>query len=122
MDDWTGWRPTTHDGLESCRRAWASQLGRIAQATARKAPLLFWMRIAYHSRRRAAADMEARDHARNSLPNSVDELIATSVTLISLHCPGRRQQRSHLINAERLATHEVHWAVLINTARGPRGG
>jgi lactate dehydrogenase-like 2-hydroxyacid dehydrogenase len=112
---WAGWRPTHMMG----RGLGGKQLGlvgfgRIAQATARKARAAFGMHIAYHSRRRAAADIEAQSGAR-FFP-LLDELVAGS-DVVSIHCPGG-DETFHLFDAARLARMK-HSAVLINTARGP---
>ncbi|HYP81034.1 MAG TPA: D-glycerate dehydrogenase [Steroidobacteraceae bacterium] len=111
---WTGWRPTHMMGQDlEGKRLGLIGFGRIAQATARKARAAFGMRIAYNSRRRAAAAVEAQYHAE--FIDSVDELVATC-DVISLHCPGGAETH-HLINAERLRR-MPRTAMLINTARG----
>ncbi len=112
---WIGWRPTHLMGqsLEG-KLLGLIGFGRIAQATARKAHHAFGMRIAYHSRRRAATDVEQQTGAQYI--DSVDALVATC-DVISLHCPGG-DSTFHLINAERLQSMKRN-AVLINTARGP---
>ncbi|MEO6366362.1 MAG: D-glycerate dehydrogenase [Steroidobacteraceae bacterium] len=112
---WLGWRPTHLMGqsLEG-KLLGLIGFGRIAQATARKAHHAFGMRIAYHSRRRAAAEVEQQTSAQYI--DSVETLLATC-DVISLHCPGGAST-FHLINAERLQLMKRN-AVLINTARGP---
>jgi lactate dehydrogenase-like 2-hydroxyacid dehydrogenase len=111
---WTGWRPTHMLGTSLAgKRLGLIGFGRIAQATARKAHAAFGMHIAYTSRRRAPADLEARTGAE--FVQTVDELVATS-DVISLHCPGGAET-FHLIDAARLARMKPT-AVLINTARG----
>ncbi len=113
--NWTGWRPTHLMGSSLAgKRLGLIGFGRIAQATARKAHSAFGMHIAYHGRRRAAADIEAQTGAEFFA--SVDELVASS-DVVSLHCPGGAET-FHLINAARLARMKPS-AVLINTARGP---
>ena len=112
---WTGWRPTHLMGQSlSGKTLGLIGFGRIAQATARRAHAAFGMRIAYNSRRRVAADIEAQCGAR--LIESVDELLATC-DVVSLHCPGGKETH-HLIDARRLALMK-RTAVLVNTARGP---
>lgn len=112
---WTGWRPTHLMGQSLAgKRLGLIGFGRIAQATARKARAAFGMRIAYQSRRRAAAAVEAELQAE--FVESVDELVA-ACDVVSLHCPGGPSTH-HLINAARLARMKPT-AVLINTARGP---
>lgn len=86
-------------------------LGQIGQATARLARA-FGMSIAYHQRRRAAAEVEAALGARYL---SLDGLLAGSDAL-SLHCPLNDQSRG-LIGTQALARMKPG-AVLINTARG----
>src|SRR5690606_28703256 len=88
--------------------------GRIAQATARKAHAAFGMRIAYHGRRQAPADIEQQTGAQFFA--SLDDLAATADGLAS-HTPGG-PETFHLINAARLARMKPD-AVLVNTARGP---
>ena len=112
---WTGWRPTHMMGTSLAgKRLGLIGFGRIAQATARKAQAAFGMRIAYHGRRPAAADVEAQTGAE--FIAKVEDLVASS-DVISLHCPGG-PETFHLINAALLARMQPT-AVLINTARGP---
>jgi lactate dehydrogenase-like 2-hydroxyacid dehydrogenase len=112
---WTGWRPTHLMGQSLAGKTLGLVgFGRIAQATARKAHLAFGMKIAYHGRRRAAAEIEAETGAQ--FHASLDALVAT-VDVISLHCPGGAET-FRLIDAARLARMKPT-AVLINTARGP---
>jgi lactate dehydrogenase-like 2-hydroxyacid dehydrogenase len=112
---WTGWRPTHLMGQGLAGKTLGLiGFGRIAQSTARKARLGLDMRIAYNSRRRAAADVEAEHQA--TYFDSVDELVA-ACDVISLHCPGGASTH-HLISAERLRRMKST-ALLINTARGP---
>jgi lactate dehydrogenase-like 2-hydroxyacid dehydrogenase len=112
--NWTGWRPTHLLGASLAGKSLGLVgYGRIAQATARIAHAAFGMQIAYTSRRRAAADIEAQAGARYIA--TVDELVA-SADVVSLHCPGGADT-FHLINASRLARMKPT-AVLINTARG----
>ena len=87
--------------------------GRIARATARMARTAFGMRIAYHSRRRAAAAEEA---ALDVTYYASLEEMAGDADILSLHCPGGAATR-HLINAALIARMKPS-AILINTARG----
>jgi len=87
--------------------------GRIGQETARKAHHGFGMRVMYHGRRRADAQVEAQTGAVYC--ESLDRLVAEA-DFISLHCPGGAQNR-HLIDARRLSQMKKT-AFVINTARG----
>ncbi len=112
---WTGWRPTHLLGQDVTNKTLGLVgFGRIAQATARRAHLGFGMRIAYHSRRRATAQVEAQCNA--TYYESLDALLADS-DVLSLHCPGGAETH-HLINRTRLGLMK-QTAVLVNTARGP---
>jgi lactate dehydrogenase-like 2-hydroxyacid dehydrogenase len=86
--------------------------GRIGQAVARRAAG-FGMRVLYHGRTRATADIEAAMGARFV---ELDELLARS-DFVSLHVSLNDDTR-HLIDAEALARMRPT-AVLVNTARGP---
>ncbi|HET7830803.1 MAG TPA: D-glycerate dehydrogenase [Candidatus Limnocylindrales bacterium] len=86
--------------------------GRIGQAVARRAAG-FGMRVLYHGRTRATADVEAAMGARFV---ELDELLARS-DFVSLHVSLNDDTR-HLIDAEALARMRPT-AVLVNTARGP---
>ncbi|TWB63913.1 2-hydroxyacid dehydrogenase [Nitrospirillum viridazoti] len=110
---WTGWRPThlLGQGLAG-KRLGLVGFGRIAQATAARARA-FGLSIAYYSRRRADADVEAALDATHV--NSLEDLAATS-DVLSLHCPGGPATR-HLVNAALLARMKPT-AILVNTARG----
>jgi lactate dehydrogenase-like 2-hydroxyacid dehydrogenase len=87
--------------------------GRIGQAAAARARA-FGLRIAYHSRRRVPAEVEAALGATH-YPD-LDTLLAEA-DVVSLHCPGGAET-FHLIDAPRLSRMKPS-AVLINTARGP---
>jgi lactate dehydrogenase-like 2-hydroxyacid dehydrogenase len=87
--------------------------GRIAKATAERARA-FGLQVAYHSRTRAPAEVEAAFDVRYVA--SLDELMAEA-DVVSLHCPGGAET-FHLIDARRLALMK-DGALLINTARGP---
>jgi lactate dehydrogenase-like 2-hydroxyacid dehydrogenase len=111
---WTGWRPTHLLGQTLAGKTLGLVgFGRIAQATARRAREGFGMKITYHGRRRAEAEVEARFDAQYHA--DLGELLA-ACDVVSLHCPGGPATR-HLINAERLGQMKPT-AILINTARG----
>jgi lactate dehydrogenase-like 2-hydroxyacid dehydrogenase len=111
---WIGWRPTHLMGQDlKGKTLGLVGFGRIAQATARRAHHGFGMRIAYHSRRRVAADIESQCEARY-VP-LLDDLVSDS-DVLTLHCPGGAETH-HLLNRQRLASMKKT-AVLINTARG----
>ena len=111
---WTGWRPTHLLGQSlGGKTLGLIGFGRIAQATARRAKEGFGMRIAYHGRRRADAELEARFEA--TYHADLGELLAAS-DVVSLHCPGGPATR-HLIDAQALSRMKPT-GILINTARG----
>lgn len=85
--------------------------GRIGQETGRLA-LAFGMRIIYHSRRRAPAEVEAALRAKWT---TLEELAARA-DVISLHTPLTSETR-HLID-ERIFRLLRPQAILVNTARG----
>ncbi|HEY4348388.1 MAG TPA: D-glycerate dehydrogenase [Gaiellaceae bacterium] len=86
-------------------------LGRIGQATARRARAL-GMNVVYSGRRRAAAEIES---ALDATYMSLDELIEVS-DVVSLHCPLSPETR-HLIDRAALERMKPS-AFLINTTRG----
>ena len=86
-------------------------LGRIGQATARRARA-FGMEIVYAAPRRAGPALE-RELGASYLP--LNELLATA-DVVSLHCPLTAETR-HLIGAPELARMKPT-AFLINTTRG----
>ncbi|MET0497339.1 MAG: D-glycerate dehydrogenase [Steroidobacteraceae bacterium] len=111
---WTGWAPTQLLGTDvKGKTLGLVGFGRIAKEAARRIRTALGMRIAYHSRTRAAADeegaLDAEYHA------SLQSLLAVA-DVVSLHCPGGAATR-HLIDAEALARMKPT-AILINTARG----
>lgn len=111
---WTGWRPTHLLGQSLAGKTLGLVgFGRIAQATARRAKEGFGMRIAYHGRRRADGEVEARFEA--AYHADLGELLAAS-DVVSLHCPGGPATR-HLIDADALGRMKPT-GILINTARG----
>jgi len=87
-------------------------LGGIGRKVAERARA-FGMEIAYHSRRRAPAEVEAALGARQ-LP--LAELLATA-DVLSLHVPLTPETR-HLVGAAELEAMKPS-AVLVNAARGP---
>ncbi len=87
-------------------------LGRIGQATARRAQG-FGMRVLYHQPRRLDPALEASFDA-HWVP--LEELLAQS-DFVSLHCP-LNPSTHHLMDANALARMKPT-AYLINTARGP---
>jgi lactate dehydrogenase-like 2-hydroxyacid dehydrogenase len=112
---WIGWRPTHLLGVDlGGKTLGLIGYGRIAQATAHRAHHGFGMKIAYHSRRRAAAEVEAACKAEYVA--DVDGLLARS-DVVSLHCPGGAET-FHLLDARRLELMRPG-AILVNTARGP---
>jgi lactate dehydrogenase-like 2-hydroxyacid dehydrogenase len=111
---WKGWGTTALMGqsLED-KTLGLVGFGRIAQATAHKARTALGMKIAYFSRRQAAADIEAAHQARYVA--SLDDLAAQS-DVLSLHTPGG-PETYHMVNARLLGLMKPT-AILINTARG----
>lgn len=111
---WKGWGATALMGqsLEG-KTLGLVGFGRIAQATAQKARLALGMKIAYFSRRQAAADIETTHEARYVA--SLDKL-ATQSDVLSLHTPGGVETH-HMVNARLLGLMKPT-AILINTARG----
>jgi glyoxylate reductase len=87
-------------------------LGGIGRRVAERARA-FGMRIAYHSRHEAPAEVVAALEAQR-LP--LERLLAEA-DVVSLHCPLTPETR-HLIGAAELAAMKRS-AVLVNTARGP---
>jgi len=87
-------------------------LGGIGRRVAQRARA-FGMRIAYHSRRPAPAEVEAALEAER-MP--LDRLLSEA-DVLSLHCP-LTPETHHLIGPAELAAMKPS-AVLVNTARGP---
>jgi lactate dehydrogenase-like 2-hydroxyacid dehydrogenase len=111
---WDGWAPTRMIGAAVTGKTLGLVgFGRIGQATAQKAHHGFGMRVLYWSRKRAAAEVEARTGGEHCA--SLDDLLERS-DFVSLHCPGGAETR-HLLNAARLDRMKSS-AFLINTARG----
>jgi lactate dehydrogenase-like 2-hydroxyacid dehydrogenase len=111
---WIGWDPNQMLGQSlSGKLLGIVGFGRIGQAAAFKAKQAFGMRIAYYSRKRAAADVEQKLGAQYFA--SLSDLAATA-DVLSLHCAGGAETRN-LINAEILARMKPT-AIVVNTARG----
>lgn len=87
-------------------------LGRIGRAVARRGRA-FGMRLVYHGRRRAPADVE---EALGAQYRQLDELLAEA-DVVTLHVSLSDETR-HLIDARRLARMKPT-AVLVNASRGP---
>jgi glyoxylate reductase len=110
---WKGWALDQLMGTD----VWGKTLGivgfgRIGRAMARRARG-FRMRVVYHSRERAPADVE-RELAAEFVP--FEQVLAQS-DFISLHVPLRPETR-HLIGARELARMK-RTAFVINASRGP---
>ena len=111
---WEGWAPTRMIGAAVTGKILGLVgLGRIGQATARKAHHGFGMPVLYYSRKRASAGIEAATGGQHCA--ALEELLERS-DFVSLHCPGGAETR-HLLNAARLRRMKRS-AFLINTARG----
>ncbi|HEX2914172.1 MAG TPA: D-glycerate dehydrogenase [Chloroflexia bacterium] len=111
--DWHGWGPLQLLGGEvNGKMLGLIGMGRIAQATARRARG-FNMRVLYYSRTRLDPTLENELNARAV---SLDELLAES-DFVSIHAPYTAGTH-HIINAERLGLMKPT-SYLINTARGP---
>lgn len=111
---WTGWRPTHLLGQSLAGKTLGLVgFGRIGQATAARAIKALDMKVAYHSRRQAAPEIEAAIGAR--YVSSLDALTGEA-DVLSLHCHGGPETH-HLINAALLRKMKPT-AILINTARG----
>jgi glyoxylate reductase len=87
-------------------------LGRIGRAVARRGRA-FGMRVVYHRRHRAPADVEEELGARY---RQLEDLLAEA-DVITLHTSLTGETR-HLIDARRLSRMK-RTAVLVNTSRGP---
>ncbi|HEX7850260.1 MAG TPA: D-glycerate dehydrogenase [Sphingomonas sp.] len=112
--EWSGWAPTNLIGQSIVGKTLGLVgFGRIAQKTAECARAGFGMKIAYYSRRRVPAEIEAKLDARY-VPSL--ETLAGEADVLSLHTPGGTETR-HLIDAAILALMKPS-AILVNTARG----
>lgn len=111
---WTGWRPTHLMGSGVVGKTLGLLgFGRIGRAVAIRARQGFDMPVVYHSRTRAAPEVEAETGA--SWRPSVEAVLAEA-DFVSLHMPGGAATRG-LIGADRLRAMKRS-AFLINTARG----
>lgn len=111
---WSGWRPTHLLGTRvSGATLGIVGFGRIGQAVARRAALGFGMRVCYHSRRRADAEVERACGA--SFVPTLDALLP-QCDVISLHCPATPDTH-HLIGDAELRRMRPS-AFLVNTSRG----
>ena len=108
---WDGFRPTGFLGMGlQGKTLGIVGMGRIGQATARRAALGFGMRIAYFNR----SGVGPFDFAAERLP-SVEALMAAA-DVVSLHIPGGDGNRG-LVSAALIAAMKPT-AYLVNTARG----
>ncbi|MDE0062477.1 MAG: D-glycerate dehydrogenase [Gammaproteobacteria bacterium] len=113
--EWTGWRPSHMVGSRVTGKTLGIVgMGRIGQATARRARHGFGMRIACYSR--SPVPWAVLDELQAKQVSELDEL-AAHVDFLSLHCPVTPQTH-HLIDARRLALMR-RTAYLINGSRGP---
>ncbi len=113
--EWTGWRPSHMVGSRVTGKTLGIVgMGRIGQATARRARHGFGMRIACYSR--SPVPRAVLDELRAKQVAELDEL-AAHVDFLSLHCPVTPETH-HLIDARRLALMR-RTAYLINGSRGP---
>jgi lactate dehydrogenase-like 2-hydroxyacid dehydrogenase len=110
---WSGWRPTHLLGTALAGKTLGILgFGRIGQAVAARATA-FGLRIAYHSRTRKPAEIEAKHGARYCA--TLEELLKTS-DILSVHTSGGAASR-HLIDKLALSSMKPS-AILVNTARG----
>ncbi|MEC9434582.1 MAG: D-glycerate dehydrogenase [Pseudomonadota bacterium] len=106
---WEGWAPTQLLGGDLRGRTLGIVgMGRIGQATARRAHHGFGMRILYANRSEVDPGLPAQ---RMELP-----ALMAAADVVSLHCPGGEANRG-LISAALIGRMKPG-AVLINTARG----
>jgi glyoxylate reductase len=110
---WTGWTPELMVGARVHGATLGIVgLGRIGQATARRARG-FGMHVLYTQRSRLAPELE---RALGAAFVPLGELLARS-DFVSIHCPLTADTRG-LLDAKRLASMKPG-SVLVNTARGP---
>ena len=108
---WDGFRPTGFLGMGlQGKTLGIVGMGRIGQATARRAAFGFGMRIAYFNR----SAVGPFDFAAEALPSVAAVMAAADV--VSLHIPGGDGNRG-LVSAELIAAMKPT-AYLVNTARG----
>jgi lactate dehydrogenase-like 2-hydroxyacid dehydrogenase len=111
---WKGWRPPHLMGSGVTGKTLGLLgFGRIGRAVAQKAGRGFDMRVVYHSRTRAPAEVEAETGA--AWRPSIQAVLAEA-DFVSLHTPGGADTRG-LIGADQLGAMKPT-AFLINTARG----
>ena len=109
--EWKLWAPTGWLGMGlQGKTLGIVGMGRIGQATARRAALGFGMRIVYFNRS-AVGPLDFAAEARPSI-----EAVLAEADVVSLHAPGGGENRG-LISAARLAAMN-RGAYLVNTARG----
>lgn len=109
--EWKGFAPTGWLGMGlQGKTLGILGMGRIGQATARRANLGFGMRIVYYNR----SAVGPFDFAAEALPTI--EAVLAEADVVSLHLPGGGANAG-LISAERLAAMKPT-AYLVNTARG----
>jgi lactate dehydrogenase-like 2-hydroxyacid dehydrogenase len=107
---WTGWTPTQLlGGHVTGKTIGIVGMGRIGEATARRAHFGFGMRVVYMNRSPRACDIPGARQV--DLPTLLAE-----ADFVSLHCPGGAENR-HLIDAAALRRMKPT-AHLVNTARG----
>jgi lactate dehydrogenase-like 2-hydroxyacid dehydrogenase len=108
---WDGFRPTGFLGMGlQDKLLGVVGMGRIGQATARRAALGFGMRIAYFNR----SPVGPFDFPAEPLPSI--EAVLAAADVVSLHIPGGDGNRG-LVSATMLAAMKPT-AYLVNTARG----
>lgn len=107
---WTGWTPTQLLGSHvTGRTIGIVGMGRIGEATARRAHFGFGMQVLYMNRSARGCDIPGARQV--DLPTLLAE-----ADFVSIHCPGGAENR-HLIDAAALASMKPT-AHLVNTARG----
>ena len=112
---WTGWRPSHMVGARVTGKTLGIVgMGRIGQATARRARSGFGMRIACYSR--SPVPQAVLDDLQAEQFSNLDDLVAHA-DFLSLHCPATPDTH-HLIDRKRLALMRPT-AFLINGSRGP---
>lgn len=109
--EWRGFSPTGWLGMSlQGKTLGVIGMGRIGQATARRAVLGFGMDCIYYNRS-AVGPFDFPSTARPSI-----EDVMAEADVVTLHCPGGGANRG-LISADRLARMKPT-AYLVNTARG----
>ncbi|MCR9256259.1 MAG: D-glycerate dehydrogenase [Alphaproteobacteria bacterium] len=109
--NWKDWSPAFMVGVQTTgKRFGVLGMGRVGQATARKARG-FGMEIHYHNRRPVADEI-----AEGAVYHDSVEGLLRHSDVLSIHCPATESTRG-IINAATLA-HLPDNAILVNTARG----